>query len=424
VSATAIPIGMPKLGMTMTEGRVVAWPRSLGARVEKGEIVLVIESEKAEVEIEAPAAGFLRHVYVAADRTVPCGTLLAALTPAVAEAFDVEAFRRAHDRPERPAAKPVHAAPTAAPPASVVRGAATITPAARACAKRHGIDVGKVIATGPAGRVTREDVEAYMAARERLVPVGDGVSLEVLVQGTGESVVLIPGFGSDVGVFARQITALAARHRVLGINPRGIGASDAPDEPVYDVGVVAREVVAAAGGPAHFVGASLGAAVAIEAALQAPDRVRSLTLITPFIDVSGRLLAVIDAWCRVAAEASSLALATMLVPWLFSAELLGDEPARKRNVRGLAEMLARVPATSLPRYAAGLREWSGGRRSALSRLAVPTLVVAGTDDLLTPDGRDVAEAIAGARFLAIGGAGHAVALEAPDAVNAALMEHL
>ena len=80
MSEAPTPIAMPKLGMTMTEGRVVEWPTPLGARVEKGAVVLVIESEKSEVEIESPAAGVLRHVYVEPDQTVPCGTLLAALT--------------------------------------------------------------------------------------------------------------------------------------------------------------------------------------------------------------------------------------------------------------------------------------------------------------------------------------------------------
>ena len=75
-------IAMPRLGMTMTEGTVLTWPVPLGGRVEKGQVVLTIESEKAEVEIEAPASGVLRHVYVEPDRTVPCGTLLAALTEA------------------------------------------------------------------------------------------------------------------------------------------------------------------------------------------------------------------------------------------------------------------------------------------------------------------------------------------------------
>jgi pimeloyl-ACP methyl ester carboxylesterase len=425
VSMAATPIGMPKLGMTMREGRVVAWPLPLGAHVAKGAIVLVIESEKAEVEVESPAAGYLRHVYVEADRTVPCGTLLAALTASPGEPFDADAFRREHDRPERATPEPVPRRLGSAPAAPVASGSGVpVTPAARVLAKRHGVDVAKVGGSGPQGRITREDVEAYVAARERLVAVGGGVALEVFVQGSGDVVVLVPGFGSDVGMFAALVPPLATGHRVVGVNPRGIGLSDAPDEPAYDVATVAREVLAAAGAASHVVGASLGAAVAVEAALTAPERVRSLTLITPFVEASARLLAVLDAWCRVAAAASAPTLAAMLLPWLFSADFLGDERARGRALRGLTEMVARIPPASLPRHAAGLRAWSGRRAADLARLAVPTLVVAGTDDLLTPDAREVADAIPGARFLAIGGAGHAVALETPDAVGAVVLEHL
>jgi pyruvate dehydrogenase E2 component (dihydrolipoamide acetyltransferase) len=426
MSAPTVPIAMPKLGMAMTEGRIVAWPRAPGARVARGEIVLVIETEKAEVEIEAPAAGYLRHVYVEADRTVACGTLLAALTPSADEPFDADAFRGEHDRSERRVAGPTRsaAAPLAARRIEVARGTVPSTPAARAFATQYGIDVAKVAGSGPEGRVTREDVEAYVAARERLVAAGGGVMLEVVAQGTGEPVVLVPGFGSDVSMFARLTPPLAECRRVLGVNPRGIGLSDAPEEDVYDLATVAREVLAIAAEPAHMVGASLGAAVAIEAALLAPERVRSLTLITPFGTASPRLLAVLDAWCRVAAEAAPTTLATMLLPWMFSAEFLTDERARRRTLRGLTEMVTRVPAASLLRYAAGLRQWSGRRLAELARVAVPTLVVAGAEDLLTPDPREIADAIPGARFVIVGGAGHAVALEAPDAVNAAILDHI
>ena len=427
MSATAV--GMPKLGMTMTEGRVVAWPVPLGGRVEKDAVVLVIESEKAEIEIESPAAGHLRHVYVPADRTVPCGTLLAALTTTMDEAFDADAFRRDHDRPERTVVTPAPRADRAvASGAARQDGAASraapITPAARALARDLGIDVAVVAGTGPQGRVTREDVEAHAAARERLVPVGGGVSLEVLGQGSGEPVVLIPGFGSDGSAFALQVPALVAGHRVLAVNPRGAGLSDAPDEPVYTVATAARELLAAAGGPAHLVGASLGAAVAMEAALQGPERVRSLALITPFVSASPRLLAVLESWCRVATESSAETLAATLLPWLFSTDHLADDRARGRTLRGLAQMLARVAPSSLARHAAGLRVWSGTRASDLQRLRVPVLVVAGSEDLLTPDARDVADAIPDSQFLAIGDAGHAVALEQPETVNAALVRHL
>ena len=89
-----IAIAMPRLGMTMREGRVVEWRAAPGERVAQGQVVLVIESEKAEVEIEAPVAAVLRHVYVGLDETVPCATLLAALTETPDEPFDAEAFRR------------------------------------------------------------------------------------------------------------------------------------------------------------------------------------------------------------------------------------------------------------------------------------------------------------------------------------------
>ena len=90
----ATAISMPKLGMTMEEGTVVEWPLSAGDTVAKGDLLLIIESEKNEVEIEAPAGGVFRHVYVEAGETVPCGSLLAALTDTADEAFDPDAFPR------------------------------------------------------------------------------------------------------------------------------------------------------------------------------------------------------------------------------------------------------------------------------------------------------------------------------------------
>ncbi|RIL03981.1 MAG: 4-carboxymuconolactone decarboxylase, partial [Proteobacteria bacterium] len=61
---------------------------------------------------------------------------------------------------------------------------------------------------------------------------------------------------------------------------------------------------------------------------------------------------------------------------------------------------------------------------SLAAIGAPTLVVAGADDLLTPDAAALADAIPSARLVVVPGAGHAVALEAPDAVNAAIEAHL
>jgi pimeloyl-ACP methyl ester carboxylesterase len=93
-------------------------------------------------------------------------------------------------------------------------------------------------------------------------------------------------------------------------------------------------------------------------------------------------------------------------------------------LRGLAPMLARTPATALARTVEGLRAWRGAEREVLARLRVPVVVVVGASDVLTPDGEAVAEAIPGAALARVAGAGHAVAVEAPEAVNAALVAHL
>ena len=299
-----------------------------------------------------------------------------------------------------------------------------MAPAARALARKLGLDPAQVPGSGPGGRVTREDVEAWAARRERLVPVTDAVALEVLTEGAGDPVVLLPGFGMDVSAFAFQTSVLAESHRVIGVNPRGVGLSDAPDESVYDLETSARDVAALLAEPAHVIGASLGSGVALELALAHPECVRSLVLLTPLVETTGRLRAVVEAWCRTAATADADTLASMLLPWLFSSRFLADDDARQRTRRGLAAGLARVPATTLERASAGLEAWSGSRGRDLQRLEVATLVLVAGADLLTPDGEAVAARIPGARTIVVPGVGHALAVEGVRLVNDAIREHL
>jgi pimeloyl-ACP methyl ester carboxylesterase len=429
----AIPVLMPKLGMTMEEGIVVAWHVAAGGRVARGAPLLVIESEKTEAEIEATASGVLRHVYVPAGAKAPCGALLAALTTSADESFEAAAFAREHGgeaagRAPRPG-RPVSAAMVSPPPAGAgaLQPAAArrpVAPAARALARELGIELAGVIGSGPGGRVVRQDVAVLAARREALAEVAPGVRLEVLREGEGTPVLLLPGFGTDVSSLALPARALVSRHRVLAVNPRGVGLSDAPEEDAYRVEQAAADAAALLGEPAHVVGASLGAAVALELALTHPGRVRSLALLTPFVEAGPRLLAVLEAWCAIAEASAAATLAHALLPWLFSEATLADAAARARTLRGLEAALARVPAATLRRQAAGIAAWSGRRVAALGRLRVPTLVLAGAADLLTAEAPAVGEAIAGARTHVVSGAGHALAVEAGAAVGEILLEHV
>lgn len=68
---------MPKLGLTMTEGKIVEWRKSVGERIAAGEILFVVETEKAEVEVEAPASGTLAEVVGEVKGVYPVGEVLA-----------------------------------------------------------------------------------------------------------------------------------------------------------------------------------------------------------------------------------------------------------------------------------------------------------------------------------------------------------
>ena len=138
------PLTMPRLGQEMTEGTILEWVKQPGDPVEAGETVAVIQTDKVEVEFEAPSAGWLREILVPAGDTVAVATPIAWLTDTP-------------DEPYRPGApdRPEGAAPARVP----------ASPRARAAARRLGVDLAAATPTGPDGWVTEQDVERLAAAR-------------------------------------------------------------------------------------------------------------------------------------------------------------------------------------------------------------------------------------------------------------------
>ncbi len=422
---------MPKFGMTMKEGTVVEWPIALGVHVDRGETVVIVETEKAEVEVESPAAGFLRHVYVEPGETVACGSLLAALTERADEAFDIEDFAHGQGRPAESSTRGADddTQPSGtAPQARVAQHGRSVSkpavaPAARALARKLGIDPASLVGSGPGGRVTRADVQARADVREGLRTVADGVAVEVVTAGRGDPVLLLPGFGTDVSAYARQTPVLAERYLVLAMNPRGVGESDAPAGDGYGPATMAADAAAILEEPAHVIGASMGAAAAVELALEYPRLVRSLTLITPALRATPRLRAVLQAWCA-GAHAGPEILARILLPWLFSEATLADERTRERTRRGLTVIASRTAPEVLESYAAGFDAWAGSRDDDLAALEAATLVLAAEGDLVITDAGAATATIAGTTVVVVPGSGHALALEAPDVVNESILEHL
>lgn len=159
----------------MTEGKIVSWIKSEGEVLSKGESVVVVESDKADMDVETFYDGILAAIVVGEGETAPVGApigLLAETEDEIAEAKAKAASNSIsasssppppvspHPRPPSPPT-PAVAAPSTSAPVAVPDGPRRIvaTPYAKKLAKQHKIDIGSVVGTGPFGRITAEDVE-------------------------------------------------------------------------------------------------------------------------------------------------------------------------------------------------------------------------------------------------------------------------
>lgn len=420
----ATAVTMPRLGLSMVEGTVVEWKAEPGELVAKGQVILVIESEKAEVEVEAVAAGVLGRIYVDVGTTVPIGSLLGAIV-APEETFDPEAFQKtfvpeiegapATARSGGGVAEKVTRTPAAA--SAPEPAGLKVAPAARALAKRLGVDLSAVTGTGPGGRILPEDVERAQAAAGAA-----GGPLAHAVAGNGPALALIAGFAVDASGWRRQVDALSRDHTLVTFDHRGIGASPPLAAAKHGPAELADEahdlLVGVGKGPYVLVGASMGAAVAIEVALRHRDTVRGLVLITPVLLRDARLEAVLRSWVEGDSPTAEARIRGML-PWLFGRAFLAEAGKREAAAAALRAMASRTPLPTLRAELAGLVEWLGSRREDLSGLDVPTLIIAGGEDLLAPGEHAAAAAygIPGSRLEALAGAGHAVMIERADEVN-------
>ncbi|TMG71872.1 MAG: 2-oxo acid dehydrogenase subunit E2 [Chloroflexi bacterium] len=157
---------MPKLGESVTEGTIGKWLKQPGEKVDKYDLLVEVQTDKVNTEIPSPVAGTLKEVKVQEGETVPIGTLLAIFDTADGET-------EPSTQPSRsPAAPPQSSYLTAAPSATAERGEerpdlseVRATPAVRKLASEQGIDISQVEGTGLGGRVSRKDVEDFIAQR-------------------------------------------------------------------------------------------------------------------------------------------------------------------------------------------------------------------------------------------------------------------
>ena len=154
-------ITMPKLGFDMAEGKLGEWLKKAGDTVTQGETILLVETDKASVEVPAFRSGVLLKILVAAGESVPIGTPIAAIGEA-GETVEAEAKAKVEVKAEAKieAKAEVKAEPEAE--GTVADGRLAASPVALRMAAELGIDLRQVAGSGPGGRIIKRDIEAYV----------------------------------------------------------------------------------------------------------------------------------------------------------------------------------------------------------------------------------------------------------------------
>lgn len=163
---------MPQMGESVNEGTVAAWYKKVGDEVKKNDILFDVETDKAAIEVPAPADGVISVINGAEGDTLEVGAIVCVIAVEGEEAAPASA--PASTPAPAPAAEAPAAAPAAPAPAAVssapaksanplaAQPAARLSPAVRRLVAEHSLDVSQISGTGKGGRVTRQDVAAFI----------------------------------------------------------------------------------------------------------------------------------------------------------------------------------------------------------------------------------------------------------------------
>jgi pyruvate dehydrogenase E2 component (dihydrolipoamide acetyltransferase) len=162
-------ITMPKLSDTMTEGLFAGWRKNVGERIERGDIIAEVETDKAVMELEAFASGVLLKTMAKNGELVPVGTVLGL----IGEPGELDETAETSPVSEPAANAPVKTTVIPSPPAAQTelqpaaihdeQGHEKASPMVRRLARDQGIDLGQVHGSGPEGRITQEDLAGFSA---------------------------------------------------------------------------------------------------------------------------------------------------------------------------------------------------------------------------------------------------------------------
>ena len=249
----------------------------------------------------------------------------------------------------------------------------------------------------------------------------DGTRLHYDVWGRrdGEPLVLVQGLGADMRGWIAQRRAFGATYRCISLDNRGVGSSDKPPGP-YDLEVMAADVIAvldAVGVPsAHVMGASMGGIIAQVLAVRHPHRVRSLVLACTACRHLPWRRELLAEWAETAEHQGMKTFVQHNLRWL-----VGPRSLRRiwPAVALLGPLTFNVPSASFVAQIDAILAMDDALRLELCEVSAPTLVLVGSQDVLTPlgDSQELASLIPGAELAVVRGGAHVFMVEHAGTFN-------
>ncbi|EFH86837.1 dihydrolipoamide acetyltransferase family protein [Ktedonobacter racemifer] len=178
-------VSMPRLSDTMQEGTITRWLKKSGDQIKRGDIIAEVETDKANMEIEAYDSGILEQILIKEGEVAPIGQTIAVIgtgasaskgaTTSVAASAEskVAASANGASAPQQESKPEVVVASTVSTSevSTTAEGRVKASPLARRIAEEHGIDLGQIKGTGPSGRIVRDDLEDYLSQQRATTPV-------------------------------------------------------------------------------------------------------------------------------------------------------------------------------------------------------------------------------------------------------------
>jgi 3-oxoadipate enol-lactonase len=256
----------------------------------------------------------------------------------------------------------------------------------------------------------------------------DGVRLHYRITGrpSGPPVLLIQGLGADKHGWDLQRLALAWSHHTVALDNRGAGRSDKPHGS-YTLEQMAADAISvldhAGIETAHVVGASMGGAISQILTIQHPERVRSLTLTCTSCRNHAWRRELLGSWGAAARQDGIGSMTSQAARWV-----IGPRSFRRLMpaVGWLGPLALGRPTHAFAAQVAAILGADDDMNERLAEIRVPTLVVVGNQDILTPrgDSEELAELIPTAELVVISGAAHGLMIEHASTYNRVLLDFL